>query len=288
MQSVKIIPSSSTAISSPPITSTTAATNNDSSLGSYQGNFVEHHLTSSTVSHHHHHHHHHHLSKTTNVGSLEQSIGVTSCSNVISNVSSSNQMSGAIGICATIAFMDIKSASKAHLAEHKFDDRILTTEYYEPTMQHGTATATTNALSHQQQQQPPQGEGCSLVINNKMMSGNNGNGSTSSSGCSSGENMSDMKQETSSHGRYASTSSHGLVEIKKKLNLNKKNQSSKNIHSEMREKNTFIVFSVDLNIHKYFFLYNCRIITVENNKIICMMRWEIFLINFIVSKSDLS
>lgn len=30
--------------------------------------------------------------------------------------------------------MDIKSASKAHTAEHKFDDRILTTEYYEPSL----------------------------------------------------------------------------------------------------------------------------------------------------------
>lgn len=30
--------------------------------------------------------------------------------------------------------MDIKSASKAHTSEHKFDDRILTTEYYEPSL----------------------------------------------------------------------------------------------------------------------------------------------------------
>lgn len=29
--------------------------------------------------------------------------------------------------------MDIKSASKAHTAEHKFDERVLTTEYYEPS-----------------------------------------------------------------------------------------------------------------------------------------------------------
>ncbi|XP_063626010.1 protein split ends isoform X2 [Cydia splendana] len=36
------------------------------------------------------------------------------------------------GICATVAFMDIKSASKAHNAEHVLDDRTLTTEYYEP------------------------------------------------------------------------------------------------------------------------------------------------------------
>ncbi|XP_013148077.1 PREDICTED: protein split ends-like [Papilio polytes] len=36
------------------------------------------------------------------------------------------------GFCATVAFMDIKSASKAHNAEHILDERTLTTEYYEP------------------------------------------------------------------------------------------------------------------------------------------------------------
>lgn len=36
-------------------------------------------------------------------------------------------------VCATVAFIDIKSASKAHTAENKFDDRVLTTEYYEPS-----------------------------------------------------------------------------------------------------------------------------------------------------------
>ncbi|XP_008196762.1 protein split ends isoform X1 [Tribolium castaneum] len=35
-------------------------------------------------------------------------------------------------MACTVAFMDIKSASKAHNAEHKIDDRTLTTEYYEP------------------------------------------------------------------------------------------------------------------------------------------------------------
>ncbi|KAG6443255.1 hypothetical protein O3G_MSEX002822 [Manduca sexta] len=40
--------------------------------------------------------------------------------------------SGNSGICATVAFMDIKSASKAHNAEHVLDERTLTTEYYEP------------------------------------------------------------------------------------------------------------------------------------------------------------
>ncbi|KAG5674969.1 hypothetical protein PVAND_004913 [Polypedilum vanderplanki] len=159
----------------------------------------DHHLSSSSTTHH---HHLHHLSKTHNtntncvspIGSTESQkstngtnalgVTVTSCS-VSNNVSSSNQSSGgnnssssgSITVCATIAFMDIKSASKAHLAEHKFDDRILTTEYYEPSaMQHGSTN---------------EGSSSNLVINNKMMN-----------------ESSDTKQEHG-HGRYASTSSHG-------------------------------------------------------------------------------
>lgn len=115
------------------------------------------------------------------VGStLEPSIGVTSCSNVSNNnVTSSNH--NCITMCAaTIAFMDIKSASKAHLAEHKFDDRILTTEYYEPSaMHHGSVES-----------------GGSLVINSKM--------------CGEGTATGDVR-DTTPHGRFASTSSHGLV-----------------------------------------------------------------------------
>jgi hypothetical protein len=205
VQSVKIITSSGTV---PPITSTT-----ESQTG-------EHKLVVSSSTHHHHHHSSsigkcHQTNSNNNINNincnnnsnasqptvgsnslhnnpLEQSNGtvggVTSCS-ILSNVSSSNQSSyngmPAIGICATVAFMDIKSASKAHLAEHKFDDRILTTEYYEPTamQQHSTSTM---------------GEGGSnIVINNKM-----------------NDNTGDMKQETTAtipHGRYTSTSSHGLV-----------------------------------------------------------------------------
>lgn len=41
-------------------------------------------------------------------------------------------VSGNSGVCATVAFMDIKSASKAHNIEHVLDERTLTTEYYEP------------------------------------------------------------------------------------------------------------------------------------------------------------
>jgi len=34
---------------------------------------------------------------------------------------------------AAVAFMDIKSAAKAHNAEHTLEDHKLTTEYYEPS-----------------------------------------------------------------------------------------------------------------------------------------------------------
>lgn len=39
---------------------------------------------------------------------------------------------GGSGVCATVSFMDIKSASKAHNMEQKLDDRCLSTEYHEP------------------------------------------------------------------------------------------------------------------------------------------------------------
>lgn len=40
--------------------------------------------------------------------------------------------SSSSGVCATVAFMDIKSAAKAHAIEHTLDDRVLTAQYYEP------------------------------------------------------------------------------------------------------------------------------------------------------------
>ncbi|XP_033609160.1 protein split ends isoform X5 [Cryptotermes secundus] len=48
---------------------------------------------------------------------------------------------GSTGLCATVAFMDIKSASKAHNMEHKLDDRCLSTEYYEPAAIPGGSAA---------------------------------------------------------------------------------------------------------------------------------------------------
>jgi hypothetical protein len=126
----------------------------------------------------------------TNIGStniLLEPIGVNSCSVSNNNVTSSNQ--NCITMCAaTIAFVDIKSASKAHLAEHKFEDRILTTEYYEPSsMLHGSNIESGNNL---------------MMNNNKM----NIEGSTPIVG---GE------KETSRHERFSTNTTtnhgHGLV-----------------------------------------------------------------------------
>lgn len=71
--------------------------------------------------------------------------------------------------------MDIKSASKAHHMEHKLDDRILTTEYYEPSSVNvvvvGTAgddeTTTTTSVAG------VVGAAKNLMINNNNSSSNN-------------------------------------------------------------------------------------------------------------------
>lgn len=45
------------------------------------------------------------------------------------------------GYCAAVAFMDIKSAAKAHASENSLDDRCLVTDYYEPLLgDHGGRT----------------------------------------------------------------------------------------------------------------------------------------------------
>jgi hypothetical protein len=192
VQSVKIIISPGTILTVPssqpsPTGTITSTTELIASVGQQQHSSGDHHHLSST--------HTSGISKcssqqptavpSTVVGSthvLEPSIGVNSCSVSNNNVTSSNNH--CITMCAaTIAFMDIKSASKAHLAEHKFDDRILTTEYYEPsTMHHGNVES-----------------GSSLVFNSKMGS----DGAANAAG--------DMK-ESSAHSRFTSaSSSHGLV-----------------------------------------------------------------------------
>lgn len=45
------------------------------------------------------------------------------------------------GVCATVSFMDIKSASKAHNNEQKLEDRALSTEYHEPAAIPGGSAA---------------------------------------------------------------------------------------------------------------------------------------------------
>ena len=190
MQSVKIIISPGTILTVPssqpsPTGTITSTTELNASVGQHQHSSCDHHNLSST-----------HTSSIIKFNSqqplvvpsttlvLESTFGVNSCSVSNNNVTSSNN--NCITVCAaTIAFMDIKSASKAHLAEHKFEDRILTTEYYEPSsMHHGNVES-----------------GSNLVYNSKM--GSDGSANT----------VCDMKESTT-HGRFTSTSSsHGLVWI---------------------------------------------------------------------------
>lgn len=109
---------------------------------------------------------------------LDSSVDVNSCNNISnSNVTSSNH--NCITVCAaTIAFVDIKSASKAHLAEHRFDDRVLTTEYYQPPSMHHVSADR---------------DACTL--NTKAC----------------GDDINGDAKEMMTHGRFKSTSSYGLV-----------------------------------------------------------------------------
>ncbi|CAH2984137.1 unnamed protein product [Chilo suppressalis] len=69
-------------------------------------------------------------SRTSTYGRVQnvKLLGRTESGSTVANASSCTNS----GVCATVAFMDIKSASKAHNAEHVLDERTLTTEYYEP------------------------------------------------------------------------------------------------------------------------------------------------------------
>ena len=48
------------------------------------------------------------------------------------------------GEAATVAFMDIKSANKAHGMEHKMEDRLLRTNYYDPSTFDVNSTASSS------------------------------------------------------------------------------------------------------------------------------------------------
>lgn len=103
-----------------------------------------------TSTHHHRNHHHHHdtFDELSNFGIVSLASSAFNCNNSSSStgsntsvntlcLSSNNNVIGDVvssaSVSATVAFIDIKSASKAHNADHNFDDRILTTEYYEPS-----------------------------------------------------------------------------------------------------------------------------------------------------------
>lgn len=49
-------------------------------------------------------------------------------------------------VCATVAFIDIRSAAKAHTGDNKIDERILKTDYYEPP---ASSTATSAIYIHE-------------------------------------------------------------------------------------------------------------------------------------------
>lgn len=110
----------------------------------------------------------------------DHSISMYNFNNNVSLCSpTTNSSNCAIGgsVCATVAFMDIKSASKAHTAEHKFDDRVLTTEYYEPSSIPSTSgenspssisslTNTGSAAQQTAQQQPSPQHGSTTASSN--------------------------------------------------------------------------------------------------------------------------
>jgi hypothetical protein len=53
---------------------------------------------------------------------------------ILSSGKSSDGCSSENGESATVAFMDITSACKAHNVEHNLDDRVLRTNFYDPSL----------------------------------------------------------------------------------------------------------------------------------------------------------
>ncbi|KAA0200764.1 hypothetical protein HAZT_HAZT006324 [Hyalella azteca] len=66
------------------------------------------------------------------VQSVKHLNGPSDSSDASNNNASNNNNGG--GNCYTVAFVDICSAAKAHKADHRIDDRILKTTYYEPSV----------------------------------------------------------------------------------------------------------------------------------------------------------
>lgn len=90
------------------------------------------------------------------------------------------------GYCAAVAFMDIKSAAKAHASENSLDDRCLVTDYYEPLLGDQGRTPGTTATTGLGSSNTPSGGGSScggsagrsshLINNNSGGSGGGGGG----------------------------------------------------------------------------------------------------------------
>lgn len=97
-------------------------------------------------------------SNNNNSNSVSNNNEATRCGTLRLCSPTTNSTNCSIGsVCATVAFMDIKSASKAHTAEHKFDDRVLTTEYYEPSSIPSTSGENSpSSISSSAQQQTAQ------------------------------------------------------------------------------------------------------------------------------------
>ena len=108
------------------------------------------------------------------------SLSSTNQSNVNSNTNSNSHLASSYsnGISATVAFIDIKSASKAHNSENKIEERTLKTDYYEPPASSTSSSAIfiherEDAHSHSIIQRPSQ-------VNSGSVYGNTNNNSVRS------------------------------------------------------------------------------------------------------------
>jgi hypothetical protein len=212
VQSIKIITTTTTSTSqsgahSNAITSTTAPSTNADDKG-LAANGTEQ-ISSSLSSLQHSSNNQnipHNTNNATAITTLQQQhSAIAGAPNNNSDHSSINQISNShnnssninhnIGVCATIAFMDIKSASKAHTAEHKFDDRILTTEYYEP------ATLLCSSLN---------GDDSIHSISSTAVCPSSGT-LVGIDGSLTSNTINSRLEQIHNSGRYTSSSSHGLV-----------------------------------------------------------------------------
>ena len=69
---------------------------------------------------------------------------------------------------ATVAFMDIKSANKAHSVEHKLEDRLLRTDYYDPSSSNSLQHYNTNTSSSTTGNSVGAGSNSSSSLNSRL------------------------------------------------------------------------------------------------------------------------